>query len=62
MTGNTPVLPQVLGASTIAGVAAVALPSTGSNRIFASILVGVIVIAVLVVATRLIKTFVKRNN
>lgn len=62
MTGNTPVLPQILGASTVAGTAAVILPVSGPNPIFSAILIGVITIAVIVVVTRLIKIFATRKN
>ena len=62
MSGNTSVLPQILGASTVAGTAAVVLPTTGGNSVFSLILIGVIAVAAIVVVTRLIKIFATRSN
>jgi len=62
MTGNTPIVPQILGASTVAGAAAVALPVTGSNQLVTIILTAVIAVAVAVVISRLVKVIVTKRS
>lgn len=60
MTGNTPILPQVLGASTVAGTAATILPAAGANGIFSAILIGVIIVAMAVIVSRCVKILANR--
>ena len=62
MTGNVSVVPQILGASTVGGVAIATLPETGSNSIFSAILIGVIIVAAAVVVSRLVKLLAQRTN
>lgn len=62
MTGNTPVVPQILAASTVAGVATAALPSSGSNQLVTIILTAVIAVALAVVISRVVKIFATKRN
>lgn len=59
MTGSTSIIPQVLGASTVAGVATTTLAKAGPS-IFSVVLIGVIIVAAAVVVSRGVKIIANR--